>query len=172
MHRKVAFIGSVGSGKTTMIETLSGIQVLKSDVESSTDIGKDFTTVGIDFGQITIDENVTLGLYGVPGQRKFSFIWDFVKEGLWATVVLVKNGDINSIKELTYLMEYFEIGQGKPCVVAITHVDDGDETETLRTINEMFKTLGFNIPVYSIDSRLSNSAYLIMKTLISIEESQ
>ncbi len=171
MHRKVAFIGSVGSGKTTIIKNLSTANTLNTDVESSVDIGKELTTVGIDYGHVKVDKEMTLGLYGVPGQRKFSFIWDFVKEGLWAAVILVKNQDLISIDELGYLIDFFEIDQQLPCVIGVTHVDQGMGNSTIKKIKETLSHYKLNLPVYTIDARLEASAQLIMRTLIAIDES-
>ncbi len=170
MHKKVAFIGSVGSGKTTIIKNLSTSDTLDTDVESSTEIGKDLTTVGIDYGHVKVDENTSLGLYGVPGQRKFSIVWDFVKEGLWAAVILVKNKDLESINELSYLVDYFAIDQTMPCVVGITHVDQSNADFSMKRIKETLKGKGLNLPVYTVDARLNASAELIMRTLIAIDE--
>ncbi len=171
MHKKVAFIGSVGSGKTTIIKNLSSDEALDTDVESSVDIGKHLTTVGIDYGHLKVDDTTSLGLYGVPGQRKFSFVWDFVKEGLWAAVILVKNKDTESIAELDYLIDFFDISQDIPCVIGVTHVDQGAGGFTVKKIKETLKKKNLNLPVYTIDARLNTSAELIMRTLIAIDES-
>lgn len=170
MHKKVAFIGSVGSGKTTVIENLSGIGTLNTDVESSVEIGKDLTTVGIDYGHVVIDDTTTLGLYGVPGQRRFSMVWDFVKDGLWAVIILVKNNNLESIEELNYLIEYFEINEDLPCIICVTHVDQSSGDDTVGSIKKVLDECNLDVPVYTIDSRLSSSAELIMRTLIAIEE--
>ena len=172
MHKKVAFIGSVGSGKTTIVENLSNIDALNTDVKSTEDIGKEMTTVGIDYGHIELNEEISLGLYGVPGQRKFSMIWDFVKTGLWAVVILVKNNEFSSIDEIDYLVEYFEIDQGLPCVIGVTHADEVSADETIHHIHEKLHALELNIPVYTIDPRVSSNATLIMHTLIAIDEAQ
>lgn len=171
MQKKVAFIGSVGSGKTTIIRNLSSGETLDTDVKSSVDIGKSLTTVGIDYGHVSIDENLSLGLYGVPGQRKFSIVWDFVKDGLWAVIILVKSSDQDSINELSFLIDYFEIGQGMPCVIGVTHIDQGREASTVKQIKDILVTKKLKIPVYSVDARLSSSAELMMRTLIAMEES-
>lgn len=170
MLKKIAIIGSVGCGKTTMIEQLSSIETLNTDVKSSIDIGKEMTTVGIDYGHININEEYTLALYGVPGQRKFSMVWDFVKEGLWAVVVLIKSNDTESINELSYLIDYFEINKNKPCVIGITHNDLGDAQMTKNKIQTILDKIQMNIPIYSIDPRQKESAMLIMNTIVAIEE--
>lgn len=168
--KKLAIIGSVGSGKTTLIENLSEITALNTDVESTVNIGKDNTTVGLDFGIIDVDEALKLGLYGVPGQRKFSFLWDFVKEGLWAVVILVKNNSMESINELEHLLDYFEIDKNIPCLIGITHTDliKGDQTKS--KIKRILERRGLVLPIYSINAKLKENAELIIRTLILQEE--
>ncbi|MCX7544842.1 GTP-binding protein [Marinicella gelatinilytica] len=170
MHKKLAFIGSVGSGKSTIIKNLSTIPVLDTDVDSSQDIGKVQTTVGIDYGHIPLDTDNSLGLYGVPGQRRFSLIWDFVKDGLWSVVILVKNRDQQSIDELRYLLEYFEINSEIPFIVAITHLDGRAGQKTSEKIKHILLDYGLNPPIYKIDPREKNNAQLIMDTLLAISE--
>ena len=171
MHKKVAFIGSVGSGKTTIVENLSNTEALNTDVKSTESIGKELTTVGIDYGHIVLGDDITLGLYGVPGQRKFSMIWDFVQTGLWAIVILVKNNDVESINEINHLIEYFNITNDFPCLIAITHADNGATYETHDQILKITQHAKLDIPIYTIDPRRNSCAQLIMQTLIALEES-
>jgi signal recognition particle receptor subunit beta len=168
--KKLAFIGSVGSGKTTLIENLSQISTINTDVESTVDIGKAYTTVGLDYGVINVDEELKLGLYGVPGQSKFSFLWDFVKDGLWAVVILVKCNCKESIKELDHLLDYFDINEKVPCLIGITHSDinNGDNTKT--KIKAILNNRGLVFPIYSINAKLKENAELIIRTLILLEE--
>ena len=65
-YRKLAIVGEVGAGKTKMIATLSEINPIETEAESSVDIGKKYTTVGIDYGRISLSEDTALGLYGLP----------------------------------------------------------------------------------------------------------
>lgn len=172
MLKKIAFLGSVGSGKTTIVKRLSEVDTLDTDVKSSVEIGKEKTTVGIDYGHISINKNTTLGLYGIPGQRKFSLVWDHVKQGLWAVVILVKNGDLESLRELEYLIEYFEVTAKTPLVVGVTHADLGDPQKTMDSIRDRLSQYGLDGPIFSIDPRKESSAILIMETLIALEENE
>lgn len=170
IDKKVAFIGSVGSGKTTLINNLSDTDTLGTDVESSMDIGKPMTTVGIDYGEIRVDEHLKLGLYGVPGQNKFSFIWDFVKQGLWAVVILVRNNNKQSFDEMINLLDYFSIDQKTPCLIGLTHTDQASGEPTKNKIKTVLAKKGLVLPIYSIDARKKENAELIFRTLIMLEE--
>lgn len=172
INKKIAIIGSVGSGKTTLIENMSEIEAINTDVASSVDIGKEMTTVGMDYGEIRVDGDLKLGLYGVPGQRKFSFMWDFVKEGLWAVVILIRNNQKDSVLELEHLLDYFEINAQTPCMVCITHADQSNSSKTKQKVREILQGRELNLPIYSIDASLKRNAELIFKTLIMLEETK
>ena len=47
------------------------------------------TTVAMDFGRITLDEDLVLYLFGTPGQRRFWFMWDDLVRGAIGAIVLV-----------------------------------------------------------------------------------
>lgn len=170
INRKVAFIGSVGSGKSTIINHLSNVDVIDTDVESTIDIGKAKTTVGIDYGEIRIDDQLKLSLYGVPGQRKFSFMWDFVKDGLWGLVILVKNNSNESLEELVFLLDYFDVQESNSCLIGITHTDQSKGESTKEKIKSILSSKNLKLPIYSLDGRKKENAELIFKTLIMLEE--
>ena len=89
IYKKLAIVGEVGAGKTQLIKVISEISPFATEAKSSVDIGKEYTTVGIDYGRLTLDEDVALGLYGLPGQKRFSMLWEMVRQGLWGLLVLV-----------------------------------------------------------------------------------
>ena len=72
-YQKLAIIGEVGAGKTQMVKTLSEISPFETEVKSSIDIGKEYTTVGIDYGRITLSDDMALGIYGVQVKSVFLF---------------------------------------------------------------------------------------------------
>src|ERR1700761_8696317 len=85
---KVVVAGGFGVGKTTSVASVSEIVPLTTEavmtdagagVDDATGVpAKTSTTVAMDFGRIRIDEDLTLYLFGTPGQDRFGFMWDDV----------------------------------------------------------------------------------------------
>ncbi len=95
---KIVFAGGMGAA----IRSLSEIPVLQTEA-FNTDAQRHTklkTTVGIDYGEITLDENLTIGLYGTLGQRRFDFIWSAITKGAIGAVILIDHHSDNPIQEL------------------------------------------------------------------------
>ncbi|MBI4630464.1 MAG: ATP/GTP-binding protein, partial [Chloroflexi bacterium] len=77
---KMVVTGPYSSGKTQFIGTISEIDVVKTErkVTSEAEKVKDQTTVAMDFGRITVDNDLILYLFGTPGQRRFDFMWEIL----------------------------------------------------------------------------------------------
>ena len=171
-YHKLAVIGDVGAGKTQLIRSLSQIDPLSTEAKSSIDIGKQYTTVGIDYGRIILDERTALGLYGVPGQQRFSFLWDHVNTNLWGLVLLVKFAPEVNRDGIESLLEYFAPRQNEvACVAAITHVEQ-IEIDTQHGFAEELQSLlnsqGLLAPVLFVDARERLSAVQVLHTLNAI----
>lgn len=129
-YRKLAFVGGVGCGKTTIIRTLSETEAIDTDKRSSVDIGKEFTTVGIDYGRITLGDSMALGLYGVPGQKRFSMLWEHINQSLWGIAFLVRYSEDPDFDELTEVIQFFDpVSTNTPFLVAVSHADIADEED-------------------------------------------
>ncbi|RBP51167.1 GTP-binding protein [Arenicella xantha] len=175
-YKKLAIIGEVGSGKTQLVQTLSEINPLQTEVESSIDIGKQFTTVGIDYGRISLSDDAALGLYGVPGQERYSFLWDMVNESLWGLVLLVTLDESPDLDQLDRLLTFFDPANRNTSVVAaITHSENANAKELHALGVEMRSALqghGVNAPVLHIDARDKNSAMMVLVALNAISRYQ
>lgn len=174
IYRKVAIIGEVGSGKTQLINTLSEIIPFSTEAESSIDIGKKFTTVGIDYGRISISEDATLGLYGVPGQERYSFLWDMVNTSLWGLCLLVKFGEIPDFDNMDLLLKYFSPNENKTaCIVGVTHGEEASSKE-LSALNVEISSIldrhDIKAPVLNIDTRNRPSALSLLSTLNTMNQ--
>lgn len=171
-YKKLAIVGEVGAGKTKMVSTLSEISPFETEAESSVNIGKKYTTVGIDYGRISLSNDIALGIYGLPGQERYSFLWDLVNTSLWGLLILVKYGDTPDYDNLEKLLTFFAPAKNKTtCVVALTHCDgaDGEELAALgQEIRAMLSHHDIVAPVLHIDPRDRDSSVSVLHVFNAI----
>ncbi|MEU6540049.1 ATP/GTP-binding protein [Streptomyces sp. NPDC047000] len=112
---KILVAGGFGVGKTTLVGAVSEIRPLRTE-ELLTEAGRPFddlrgverkhtTTVAMDFGRITLREDLVLYLFGTPGQQRFWFMWDELTEGALGAVVLA---DTRRLEDCFAAVDYFE----------------------------------------------------------------
>jgi signal recognition particle receptor subunit beta len=88
---KIVVTGPFNSGKTQLIRSVSEIEVVSTEKKVSTEVEKvkESTTVAMDFGRITVDDDLVLFLFGTPGQKRFDFMWEILSEGMLGFIVMV-----------------------------------------------------------------------------------
>jgi small GTP-binding protein len=150
---KVVVTGPFNAGKTTFIKAVSEITVLSTE-RQITDVsgeGQGETTVAMDFGRITISDDVVLYLFGTPGQQRFSFMWETLSEGMLGFVVLVDALADGSITEAVAMIEFFTGMSDVPFVVAANKVAS-DDTATLSSLRSRL-ALSDDVPLLAVDAR-------------------
>jgi signal recognition particle receptor subunit beta len=127
---KVVIVGGFGVGKTTLVGSVSEIRPLTTE-ETMTQAGvgvddiagverKTETTVAMDFGRISLNDELVLYLFGTPGQQRFWFLWNGLFEGALGAVVLI---DTRRLEESFDVMGRLE-ERGVPFIVAINAFSD------------------------------------------------
>ena len=167
---KIVFGGTMGSGKSTAINTLSEVDVVSTEA-FNTDIEsheKLLTTVGIDYGEITLDDGVKVGLYGTPGQDRFDFIWAVICKGAIGTIVMIDHAAENPLLDLEQYVQAFK-PFGNNIVIAITHIDRKPE-RTLSMYRDWLAAQGMNYPLFFVDARQQDDVLLLVETLIATIE--
>jgi signal recognition particle receptor subunit beta len=167
---KIVIAGGFGTGKTTMVASVSEIPPLRTEellTEAGVHVddlagieGKDTTTVALDFGRITINTKVVLYLFGTPGQNRFWFMWDELATGAIGAVVLV---DTRRLDSSFPSIDFFE-HRGIPFVVAVNCFDGAQ----LYTVDEVRHALDLDeaIPVVLCDARDRESSKTVLVGLI------
>lgn len=152
---KIVVTGPFAAGKTSLIQTISDITVLGTEraVTDETRARKEATTVAMDFGRMSFQENLSLFLFGTPGQQRFEVMWEVLSEGMIGFVLLVDSTDTRSVAEAETVLEAFRAYADVPFVVGVTHLDGRpDAAEAVEDVRRALD-LGDEADVVACDPR-------------------
>jgi signal recognition particle receptor subunit beta len=136
-----------------MTEASEGTDDLTATPEKTT------TTVAMDYGRITLDDDLVLYLFGTPGQQRFWFMWDDLVRGAIGAIVLA---DTRRLSDCFPALDYFE-SCGLPYIVAVNHFDGSERFES-EDVREAL-TVAAHIPVMIMDARQRTS---VVETLLAV----
>lgn len=125
---KMVVTGPFNAGKTAFIQSVSEIDVVATERKISADIEKvkETTTVAMDFGRITVDDDLVLYLFGTPGQKRFDFMWEILSEGMLGFIVMVDSTRPETFREARSILQTFRAYAPTPYVVAANKQDMPD----------------------------------------------
>lgn len=168
---KILIVGAFGVGKTTLIGSVSEIPPLRTEetmtvasagVDSLSGLdSKATTTVAMDFGRITVSEDVVLYLFGTPGQRRFWNLWEGLADGAVGALVIV---DPRRIEDSFEVLDQLELNTGVPFAVAINEFPGAPSypAEKLRTALDLLP----ETPIVHCDARSTDSSVAALITLV------
>jgi signal recognition particle receptor subunit beta len=168
---KIFVCGGFGTGVTTLIDSVSEISPVTTEaVMTSAGVGVDdtrqvprktTTTVALDFGRLTIDAELVLYLFGVPGQTRFWFLWDDLVRGSTGAVLVV---DTWRLADCFAAVDFLE-NRRVPYVLAVNSFD-GRQYHDLGDVRDAL-AIPPDVPVVAFDARNRAS---IKQVLISLLE--
>lgn len=170
----ILFAGRMGVGKTTAIRAISEIGVVSTEADNTDRETSDkaTTTVALDYGEIAVGEDEKVRLYGVPGQRRFSFMWRILAERAIGIVLLVDNTADDPIADLLEGLDDFrELVDRGGAVIGATRLDRAPSPTVVElTAAVAAARPGVMVPVIPMDPRSTSDVRLALMTLIATIE--
>jgi signal recognition particle receptor subunit beta len=167
---KVLVVGPFGVGKTTYIGNISEIEPLQTEEEiTEASVGYDdlsrtpektTTTVAMDFGRLTLSDELVLYVFGTPGQERFKEMWEELSRGALGALLIVDPERLDESFPVLDLVERF----GLTYAVGVNHFE-GTTTYPLDEVREALN-LHPDTPVVACDVRDQKSALQALIALV------
>ncbi len=167
-QHKIIFTGPVGAGKTTAIASISDITPIATE-ESATDEvkdKKDLTTVAMDYGKMSLDNNETIHLYGTPGQERFRFMWKLLCEGGLGLVILLDDDDPDPIADLhTFLDAFQDFIKETAVVIGVNRLVNASNQD-LEIYYKKAREFDIFPAIFEVDAREHDDVMMLVQSLL------
>lgn len=157
----------MGAGKTTAIRAISDIEPIVTDVANhDRSVDKERTTVGLDYGMLSLDNGDRIRLFGTPGQSRFDFMWQILVRKALGLVILTDNSRPDPLADLVMFLEGFASSLERvPCVIGVGRLDTHPHV-TLEQYADVLEARGMVFPILAVDVRQRADVVLLIDTLL------
>ena len=170
MALKIIVGGHFNAGKTTFVNTASEVISLSTEKKISNPSEKKFkdrTTTAMDFGKLSL-QGKEINVFGIPGQERFSFMWEMLSRGASGFIFLVDSTAEELWKDTLRQIEIMVKDKDVPYVVCANKQDLPDA----KPVSYVREKLGLpsSIPVLPCVAKDRDTVYQIISILYSIIE--
>ena len=164
---KLLITGTMGAGKTTAIGAISDIAPVVTDVANhDRSVDKERTTVGLDYGMLSLDNGDRIRLFGTPGQARFDFLWKILARKALGLVILTDNSRPDPLADLAvYLDGFADSLDTLPCVIGVGRLDTHPQP-TLDQYADQLEARGQVFPIIPVDVRQRADVVLLIDSLL------
>ena len=167
-HNKIIFTGPVGAGKTTAIKSISDVPVVHTEENASDEVKekKQKTTVAMDYGAISLDKDNQIHIYGTPGQKRFSFMWDILSKGCIGLVLLVDAQSKEAQSDLAFFLAEFNHTINKTAVtIGVTKTEEPNAIK-LHELRAGMTAEQKRFPMFAVDTRKKADVTVLIESLL------
>ena len=165
---KLLFTGTMGAGKTTAIRAISDVAPIVTDVANTdTSVDKERTTVGLDYGMLSLDNGDRIRLFGTPGQSRFDFLWKILVRNALGLIILTDNSRPDPLADLEVFLDGYAEQLGHvPCAIGVGRLDSHPEPN-LEHYADLLERRGLVLPILAVDVRRRDDVILLIDTLLA-----
>lgn len=164
---KLVFTGPMGAGKTTAIAAISEIPPVRTEVANTDRSGHDkaSTTVGLDFGRLTLTDGSIVRLYGTPGQARYRFMWNVLAKGAAGVIILLDASQAGALVHLDQFIEAFLPDMDQLALVVGVGRAEQPGALPSEAFASRLESRGHSLPVLSVDVRRREDVLLLVEAL-------
>jgi len=171
MEYKIVVTGTAAVGKTTAITSLSDNPPVTTDQEATDDLAeiKATTTVAFDFGEIILDDDTIVRVYGTPGQERFRHMWEIIAEGAMGFIILVDATRPDPVADLDiYVTNFAQFIADTTTVIGITRGDGVPDCSD--ALYDYLEKNNLAFPIMPVDPRDKSDMTELMLSLLAMLE--
>ncbi|RUM30613.1 MAG: GTP-binding protein [Aquifex sp.] len=139
---KILVAGHFNAGKTTFVKNASENLPLLTEKQTSSERERNLkpkTTVAMDFSSIR-EENFEVKIFGIPGQDRFSFMWEILSRNTHGFIFLIDSTREDMWDDTIVQMRVMLKGESIPFIVC-ANKQDLPEAKEISYIRHRMKNL-------------------------------